>query len=106
MSIKPIDFQVQIPKSTEISRIHSEEILRQQSAQQNLASSNQQAAAENLKKVYSHDKVHSAKINEKQKEKENRKEKKEKEQKSNKDMAENRQLFVEPDSKSTIDIKI
>lgn len=104
MPIKPIDLQVQIPKSTEVSRIHGEEIQRHQTAQQFQATSNQQAAADNLKRVYSQNRAHNVKISEKQKEKESRY--KTKDQKQQKEKESSPQLLVEPEPKSIIDIKI
>lgn len=80
MSIKPIDFQVIIPRATEVSKINSEEAHRNISLLQQQASSMQHKSDNALKQVYSRAKPQDARIMEKQKEnrKDNRKEEKKK----------------------------
>ncbi|MCX7922403.1 MAG: hypothetical protein N3B21_10405 [Clostridia bacterium] len=99
MSIKPIDFQVMIPKTSEVSKIHSEEQQRNQSAQQHQQSVVQQKADLNLRQVHSQDKVNNAGIKEKQeKGQQNKKDDKRKNKRNNAKSSGN--------ETSTIDIRL
>ena len=66
MSIKPIDFQVMLPKTPEVSKIHNDQAQRNIAAQQSQASTVQNRAENNLKQVYSKDKSQQAAIRKKQ----------------------------------------
>lgn len=66
MSIKPIDFQVILPKTPEISKIHNDQTQKNISAQQSQASAVQNRAENNVKQVHSRDKSQEALIREKQ----------------------------------------
>jgi hypothetical protein len=74
MSIRPIDAQVQITKTTEISRTNSQESQKNMTFQQQQAVLTQQLSEGTLTKVYHHDKAHEAEIKDKQKEKRGQKE--------------------------------
>lgn len=68
MSIKPLDLQVMIPKTPELSKIHSEENNKVIVNQQNAVTSFQHQTEHQLKQVNSTDKAYEGKIKEKQKE--------------------------------------
>ncbi len=106
MSIKPIDFQVQIPKTTEISRTNSHDAQKNLTFQQQQATLTQQLAEGTLTKVYQHDKTHNTAIREKQKENEKRKEKEDDKNKNDKGKITKGNDLNEPIKTSTIDIKI
>jgi len=103
MSIKPIDLQVMVPKTSEISKISSEANQRNTSYQQQQAVNAQNRADNSLKQVYSQERTQEAKIREKQeKERKNSGNNKQKERKkqgqSNK--------YELGDKRSTIDIRL
>lgn len=103
MAIKPVDFQVMIPRTMEVSKASNDENQRNQTMMQQQTASSQQHAENSIRQVYSQSRAQNARINEKQKEKGNRgKEQKKKGQESDTDkkgVKENLQT-------STIDIKI
>lgn len=99
MSIKPVDFQVMIPKASELSRIQETDHQKDNVLQQNQANSMQHKVDNSLKQVYSQNKAQEARITEKQeKQRENNKEGKKKGSNSK-----NKQAGIKT---STIDIKI
>ena len=77
MSIKPIDLQVMLPRTNEVTKIHSEEQQRSQIQQQGQANLTKQKVDDSLRQVHSQDKAQEAKIREKQ-EKERQEKRKEK----------------------------
>lgn len=82
MSIKPIDFQVTIPRTTDASKIHSEEASRNAAAQQQSAATVQHKVDADLRQVMHKDTAQKIDIKEKKEEKDkNGKEKKEKKEK-------------------------
>lgn len=64
MSIKPVDFQVMLPKTSEISKLHNDEQHKNQVAQLQQSISTQQKAEDHLRQVYSQDKANEARIKE------------------------------------------
>lgn len=79
MSIKPIDFQVMLPKTTEVSKIHNDERNKGVLLQQQQAATVQNNAEANIRQVHTQEKAQEARIREKQeKDKGNRKEEKKK----------------------------
>mgnify|MGYP000109072249 CR=1 FL=1 len=105
MSIKPVDLQVMVPKSNEISRIHNEQQQKNTAAQQQQASNVEHTADENLRQVHSQENAQQAKIKEKQgrnsgKDK-SKKEKKKKKVSYSKDKKANDEIKT-----STIDIRL
>jgi hypothetical protein len=68
MAIKPVDFQVAIPRTTEASKVSSNDANRNLAQQQQAANSVQHKAEDNLKQVYSRSKSEEARIRDKQKE--------------------------------------
>ena len=66
MSIKPVDFQIIIPRTSEVSKLNSEELSRQLSVQQHQAQLVQQKSEISTKQVYSQEKAYEVAIREKQ----------------------------------------
>lgn len=82
MSLKPMDFQVTVPRTLEVSRINNEEQSRHQSILQQQTSSTREKAEKDLKQVYKQRDSQEVSIREKQeKEKKNNKGKKDRKQK-------------------------
>lgn len=65
MSIKPVDFQVVIPKTSEMSKVNADKMNKNQAAQQQLVESSQQKIDMDQKKVYSKNSPHEAGIRKK-----------------------------------------
>lgn len=101
MSIKPIDFQVQIPKTNEVAKIQSESRHKNELIEQQQAAINRQTAQDSVNLVHSRDNAQQARINERQ----NSKEKKEKGNKK-KNNNNNGKSSVKEEKTSTIDIRI
>lgn len=104
MSIKPIDFQVAIPRTMEASKISSNDANKNLAMQQQSADSVQHKAEDSLKQVYSRSKSEEAKINDKQKD--NKKNGK-KDGKKGKSSEEDKKIDLNKEMQtSIIDIKI
>lgn len=102
MSIKPVDFQVMIPKTVEVSKVSNDEAQRNHSAQQQQTSSMQHKVDSSLNQVYSQTKPQNARINERQKDNTRDKDKKKKGKSGEKD----EESLKDSMQTSTIDIKI
>lgn len=76
MSIKPVDFQVMLPRTMEVAKVHNEVEHKNQALLKQQASLIQHKAENNLKQVYTQENAQEARIREKQ-EKERRERKKE-----------------------------
>ena len=96
MSIKPIDFQVMLPKAIEVSKVHSDEQHKNQAVQQQQTASTQHSADRNARQVHSQESVQEARIRERR-ERNQGKEKKKSKQDKGKNSDEN---------SSTIDIRL
>ena len=106
MSIKPVDFQVMIPRTMEVAKIANDEAQRSMAGQQQQAAASQHKAEDSLKQVYSRAHAQEARIMEKQKE-DRKKDGKKKKEGSKPDSPENgRRKEFRSSSGSTIDIKI
>ncbi|HHW47809.1 MAG TPA: hypothetical protein GXX14_04215 [Clostridiaceae bacterium] len=107
MSIKPVDFQIVIPKASELSKTYAEGLNRNQTLQHQQALMMQQKIDTNQKQVYSKDTAQEVRIREKQereKAQENHKESQKGNEKKNK---KNKPGFSDNQPRtSTIDIKI
>ena len=68
MAIKPVDFQIMIPRTMEAAKASNDINHRNMTAQQQQAAATQHRAEDSLKQVYSRTQPQSAHINEKQKE--------------------------------------
>jgi hypothetical protein len=66
MPIKPVDFQVMLPKTSEVSKIHTDEQHKNLVAQQQQAAASQNKTAESLRQVHKQETVQQANIREKQ----------------------------------------
>lgn len=66
MSIKPLDFQVMIPKTSEVSKIHNDEMNKNNTNLQQQATTVSHDAQKNLKQVNSREKAQEGKIRERQ----------------------------------------
>lgn len=68
MSVKPVDFQIAIPRSIDVAKAVSDEIQKNAALQQQQAASVQNRAEDTLKQVYSRSKTKEVRIAEKQRE--------------------------------------
>ncbi|HEY5583623.1 MAG TPA: hypothetical protein VIK78_03925 [Ruminiclostridium sp.] len=66
MSIKPMDFQVMFPKTSEVAKTYNDETNKNQAINQQQASSNQERIDNNLKQVIARENVQHGSITEKQ----------------------------------------
>jgi hypothetical protein len=103
MTIKPMDFQVMIPKTSEVSKIHNDAHHKNNMVQQQQVSSIQQSADHQMKQVYSQQHAQEGRIREKQ-EKNREQKKNEKKKKAGYD---SKKRSTEPTVQtSTIDIRL
>lgn len=101
MSIKPIDFQVQIPKTNEVSKIQSEIRHKNELIEQQQNTLNHQEAEDSVNLVHTKEKTQQSKINEKQ-----NKDSKEKKEKGKKKRNYNNNSSLEEEQTSVIDIRL
>jgi len=107
MSIKPIDFQVVIPRTVDAAKTSSDLVQKNIVNQQQQAFIIRQKSEDELRQVYSHDQTHGVKINEKQNENRQRGQKKEKDKEKSGNRKENSTNKLNNTlNTSTIDIKI
>jgi len=66
MSIKPVDFQVILPRTAEVSKMSSEELYKQIAVQQHQSQLVQQKSELNTRQVHSQEKAYKVEIKEKQ----------------------------------------
>lgn len=66
MSIRPVDFQIMVPRSMDASKNSSNEVQRYLSAQQHQMAATQNKAEEFTKLVYSQEQVQGVRISQKQ----------------------------------------
>ncbi len=93
MSIKPMDFQVLYPKTTELSKTYNDEANKNQAVHQQQAETNRDRIDQSLKQVVARENVQHGRVNEKQPRENNKQNEKKKNQKN-------------PENKSKIDIRI
>lgn len=72
MSIKPIDMQVMLPKTSEVSKIHSAEAYKNQVQQQQQAETTQHRVENSMRQVYSQDRTYEARIKEREEKRQGR----------------------------------
>jgi hypothetical protein len=109
MPIKPVDFQVAIPRTTEASRISSNDVNKNINLQQQTAETLRDKSEMSLKQVYSRQKPEDAGIRERQRENRGRRQEEKSDSKGRQDMqqeAGNGKGLKGCMSASTIDIKI
>lgn len=93
MSIRPMDFQVMYPKTSELSKAYSDEVNKNQAIAQQQAEKNGEKVDSSLKQVVARENVQHGRVNEKQEKDNSRQNDKKKKQKNTR-------------SAPTIDIKI
>lgn len=103
MSIKPMDFQVMIPRTIEVSKTSNDENQRNQAMLQQQVASSQQHAENSIRKVYSQTKSQNVKIMEKKKDKDNSSGEQRKREKNGNTQEKNLNGSIQT---STIDIKV
>jgi len=94
MSIRPMDFQVMYPKTSELSKAYSDEANKNQAIAQQQAEANRERVDSNLKQVVARENVQRGRVNEKQEKDDNSRQKDKKKKQNN------------TRSAPTIDIKI
>lgn len=77
MSVKPIDYQVMLPRTTEISRLRDSETHKNQVIAQHQATASEKKADGNIKQVNARKQAEQAAIKEKQREESSKKNNKE-----------------------------
>lgn len=82
MSIKPMDFQVMFPKTSELSKVYNDEANKNQAAHQQQAETNRDRIDHNLKQVIARENVSNGRVDERQ-QKDNTKQDKKKQQQKN-----------------------
>ena len=107
MSVKPVDFQVMIPRTIDAAKVRSDELQKNHTLAQQQAAALNEKAEGSLKQVYSRSETQEARINEKQKENSQQNEKRKKGDK-NKDKSDDMDGNKQGKAirTSTIDIKI
>ena len=103
MSIKPIDYQVVVPKTSELSQIQSGEYHKSAAFQQQQVSSMQSKIDNSLKQVYFQEKPYDVRIRDKQERNRRDERKKDKERNNKKNKS---GYCVQSETESIIDIKI
>lgn len=107
MAIKPIDFQVMIPRTMEAAKVSNDETHRHHSMLQQQASATKHKAEESLKTVYARTQAQDARIQEKQKGNGQNSGKKKKENQNSEESDDSGKNRLNKGFKtSTIDIKI
>lgn len=66
MSVKPMDFQVMFPKTSELSKTYNDEANKNQAINQQQASSNRERIDNSLKQVVARENVRHGRVSEKQ----------------------------------------
>ncbi len=94
MSIKPIDFQMVIPKTSEVSKMYNDDVNKNQAIHQQQQTANQTNIDNRLKQVVNRENVQNGRVKEKQ-EKDNSRQNEKKKKRQNKD-----------DDRPTIDIRV
>lgn len=84
MSIKPIDFQMVIPKTSEVSKMYNDDVNKNQAIQQQQQTANQTNIDNKLKQVVNRENVQNGRVKEKQ-EKDNQRQNEKKKKRQNKD---------------------
>ena len=106
MSIKPIHYQLSVPRAMEVSKTKSDEQLKELSQQQNQAAAIQHQADDSVKHVQKRDKVEEVRIREKQEREEEAKKKHQSNDSENEKKDKAPQKDIEANKTSSIDVKI
>ncbi len=103
MSIRPVDFQIMLPKTAEVSKINSDEQQRSQIMQQQQNANLQHKVDNSIKQVHSQDNVQEAMIREKRERERDNQKKQDKRKKGNYN---NKKETDDGIQTSTIDIRL
>ncbi len=103
MSIKPVDFQIMIPRTVEVAKSSNDVTQKNYMLQQQNAASTQQDADNTLKQVYSQKRAQDARIAQRQGDKQNNGKHQKKKEKNGGSEGETQKKALQT---STIDIKI
>ena len=103
MPVNPVDMQIIVPKTTEMSKVSSEEQNKNQAMQQQQSMINKNKFEENLKQVYSKKDAQDVKIS---KEGKNAQEEEQKKKKKKKDKKDSKKRADKELRTSTIDVQI
>lgn len=107
MSVKPVDFQIMLPKTMEVAKMSNDEVHRNLTAQQQQVTATMHRAEDSLKQVYSRPQAQGTRIAEKPKEnRKNDRKKKEAGGHSDKKDENGWNNTEKPIITSTIDIKV
>lgn len=83
MSVKPIDFQVMFPKTSELAKTYNDEANKNQAMHQQQAETNRERIDNSLKQVVARENVQRGRVNEKQEKDNNNKQNNKKKQQKN-----------------------
>lgn len=106
MSIKPVDFQVMIPRTMEAAKISNDEAQRNMASMQQQTSATKHKAEDSLKQVYSREQAQNARIKEKQKDNRQNSSKRKNDGNHSSEIDESKSTLNNDIKTSTIDIKI
>lgn len=106
MSIKPLDFQVIIPKAAEVSKINNAEQYKGQLLSQQQVITAQQKTEDSLRQVHQQDKANEARIRDRQERRRSQEEKEEAGGDKNGRRKPSGTKESEPERRSVIDIRI
>lgn len=107
MPIKPVDFQVMIPRTLEAAKVSNDEAQKNHLLQQQQAAATQHKAEDSLRQVYSRSQAEHARITDKQREDRQKDRKKKKNGQNNEEIDNGQKNMLNKDIRtSTIDIKI
>ncbi|ACL76366.1 hypothetical protein [Ruminiclostridium cellulolyticum] len=93
MSIKPIDFQMVLPKTTEVSKIYNDDVNKNQAIQQQQQTASQTKIDNKLKQVVNRENVQNGRVMEKQ-------------EKGNSRQNEKKKKRQDKEDRPTIDIRV
>lgn len=106
MSIKPVDFQISIPRTVEMSKVRGDENTKELAQQQAQAGSIQHKADNSMKQVQKRNQAEEAKIREKQEKEGSKQKNKGQENKDEDNSQQNEGKYVAKQKTSTFDVKI
>lgn len=106
MSIKPVDFQISIPRAAEVSKVRSEENAKELTQQQAQAGSIQNKADNTMKQVQKRNQAEEARLREKQQKEENKRQGKGQKESGKDTQEQNDRKYVTKQKTSTFDVKI
>ncbi|MGE5473480.1 MAG: hypothetical protein ACM3UU_04585 [Ignavibacteriales bacterium] len=106
MSIKPVDFQMSIPKASEVSKVRGEENSKELVQQQVQAGSIQNKSENAMKQVQKRNQAEEARLREKQQKEENNRQGKRQEESNKENEEQNNMKYIAKQKTSRFDVKI